>query len=439
MEKSGKSFADAYPELLKEWNHTKNKLVPTELSPHSNYKAFWSCKYGHKWKATIDNRTSNGSNCPDCRPQSSRIEIYLLSELKCIFNGIKWRPKFGGFECDIYIPEIKLGIEVDGHYWHKDKLKNDHKKTKYFAKKGIHLIRVRESKLPFIEGSVVGFKHNEDLQKVTLALFHVINKNFRSDNLNAYLRDGLQKNASEYRKLVARLPAPPKEESLEYSYPIVASEWDYKKNHPLTPDLFSYGSDQKVAWLCHEGHRWETIIKHRTTNKSGCPKCAGRKTGDKIRKRRLEILGKSFIEDYPELLKEWDIKKNDGKNPEDYTYGSATKIWWKCNKGHSWQTSIKIRTTNGSGCPKCRIIQAAESTRLVKLKRTGSLADNHPEVAKFWHKKKNLKYSPKDLSSGSKIKVWWCCNNDHEWQESPNSRTDKRREIGCPTCRKLYK
>ena len=57
---------------------------------------------------------------------------------------------------------------------------------------------------------------------------------------------------------------------------------------------------------------------------------------------------------YPHLLDEWDYDKNKPLLPDYFSRGSNQKVWWRCKKGHSWQTQISNRC-NGSGCPKCRI------------------------------------------------------------------------------------
>ena len=59
----------------------------------------------------------------------------------------------------------------------------------------------------------------------------------------------------------------------------------------------------------------------------------------------------SLAEKCPELIKEWDYDKND-KSPEEYSYGSGKKVWWKCDLGHTWLAIINDRT-NGKGCPIC--------------------------------------------------------------------------------------
>lgn len=40
----------------------------------------------------------------------------------------------------------------------------------------------------------------------------------------------------------------------------------------MTPDDFSFGSDQKVWWICAHGHKWEATINSRVQG-TKCPKC----------------------------------------------------------------------------------------------------------------------------------------------------------------------
>jgi hypothetical protein len=54
------------PSLAKEWHPTKNgSLTPKNVMPGSGKKAWWICKKGHEWEATINHR-SNGNGCPHC-------------------------------------------------------------------------------------------------------------------------------------------------------------------------------------------------------------------------------------------------------------------------------------------------------------------------------------------------------------------------------------
>jgi very-short-patch-repair endonuclease len=49
-------------------------------------------------------------------------------------------------EIDIYIPDIKIGVEYDGKYFHSKRIQKDLEKNKKIENMGISLIRVREKK-----------------------------------------------------------------------------------------------------------------------------------------------------------------------------------------------------------------------------------------------------------------------------------------------------
>ena len=54
------------PALAKEWNYKKNEgLTPADVRPGSDKKVWWKCAKGHKWQASILNRTI-GHGCPYC-------------------------------------------------------------------------------------------------------------------------------------------------------------------------------------------------------------------------------------------------------------------------------------------------------------------------------------------------------------------------------------
>ena len=64
---------------------------------------------------------------------------------------------------------------------------------------------------------------------------------------------------------------------------------------------------------------------------------------------------KNFENTHPQLLKEWDYKKN-FKLPNEFSPVSGQKVWWKCKRGHVWDAVISSRN-NGRGCPECRYIK----------------------------------------------------------------------------------
>lgn len=75
-------------------------------------------------------------------------------------------------EIDIYIPELKIGIEYDGFY-HKD-VKKDIYKTNKCLKNGIKLIRVRENKCPEIKDGSYIIKLDDDKYQTLEQAIHQI-------------------------------------------------------------------------------------------------------------------------------------------------------------------------------------------------------------------------------------------------------------------------
>ena len=62
-------------------------------------------------------------------------------------------------------------------------------------------------------------------------------------------------------------------------------------------------------------------------------------------------MNNSLAEVHPELVSEWS-EKNLPLTPDDITFGSNKKVWWRGACGHEWQTSVKARS-NGEKCPIC--------------------------------------------------------------------------------------
>jgi hypothetical protein len=70
--------------LMGEW-HTaiNNPLRPETLKAGSNKKVWWKCNKGHEWRTSPNKRTGvDKTGCPFCNPQTSRLEIRILCELR---------------------------------------------------------------------------------------------------------------------------------------------------------------------------------------------------------------------------------------------------------------------------------------------------------------------------------------------------------------------
>ena len=92
-------------------------------------------------------------------------------------------------------------------------------------------------------------------------------------------------------------------------------------------------------------------------------------------------MNNSLAEVHPELVLEWS-EKNLPLTPDDITFGSNKKVWWKGACGHEWQTSVKARS-NGEKCPIC------SGARVIA--GINDLATLEPLLVKQWSKKNKIK------------------------------------------------
>ena len=129
-------------------------------------------------------------------------------------------------------------------------------------------------------------------------------------------------------------------------------------------------------------------------------------------------MNNNLAEVHPELVSEWS-EKNLPLTPDDITFGSNKKVWWKGTCGHEWQASVKARS-NGEKCPIC------SGARVIA--GINDLQTTHPEIASEWSEK-NLPLKPDEVNAKSRKNVWWRCGN--EWKSVINARV---KGTVCPVC-----
>lgn len=134
-----------YEEIKKEFEKYKYVLKSDKYFGNKKYLSV-ACPDGHEY-TTKYNTFQQGNRCPVCASQSSRPEFEIIELLSQHKIKTIHRHRDFGFEIDVYIPELKLGIEYCGLYWHS----NEYKRPIYHQKKwrdckslGIRLITIFE-------------------------------------------------------------------------------------------------------------------------------------------------------------------------------------------------------------------------------------------------------------------------------------------------------
>ncbi len=144
--------------------------------------------------------------------------------------------------------------------------------------------------------------------------------------------------------------------------------------------------------------------------------------------KRVVVQGVNDLESArPDVASEWHVEKNYPLKPNQITYGSKKKIWWRCNQSpnHEWEATINSRTTNNSGCPVCSGQKVVPGIN--------DLATTHPELADLWDPILNVDLKPSQVSRGSGAVAWWRCPNQpkHSFQMNVVNRV---RGENCGVC-----
>lgn len=198
--------------------------------------------------------------------------------------------------------------------------------------------------------------------------------------------------------------------------PELAAEWS-SKNNPLKPTMVTVGSHKKVIWKGKCGHEWTATVKSRAISGTGCPYCSHNKV--------LEGFN-DLASQRPLIASEWS-ERNYPLKPNMVTVFANRKVWWKCSKGHEWNTLISTRS-GGSQCPYC--------SGQILLKGFNDFATTDAHLLSEWDYEKNKGISPNKVSRNSMRSVWWKCSLGHSWKAKISERAIE--EKGCTVCEKDY-
>ena len=142
-----------------------------------------SCK--NEFEMRPGNFITNGNRCPKCAKfgSISNAEIDIICFIKNYYSGeirVSDRSVLSGSEIDVYLPDINLGIEYNGFYWHSDKFKDKDyhlKKLNKAHEAGINLLFIDE----------VDWLNKENICKARI-LYHIngIKKSIYARNTELY-------------------------------------------------------------------------------------------------------------------------------------------------------------------------------------------------------------------------------------------------------------
>ena len=135
-------------------------------------------------------------------------------------------------------------------------------------------------------------------------------------------------------------------------------------------------------------------------------------------------------------MKYWDYDKNRNISPSKTYFSSRRLAWWICEEcGKSYSMSICARIKAKTNCCfDCKHKHIGNMNRLKSVKSNKSLFIMRRDLVKEWNYEKNYPLTPKEVSCGSGLLIWWKCQKcGNEWQAKVFNRVYG---TGCPKCAK---
>lgn len=425
--KSTRNLKDTHPDIAKQWHPDKNKdLTPEDVSHGSGKKVWWLGDCGHKWKAEIRNR-ARGAGCPVC----SGLQVLVG------FNDLAstdprtaqwWNTAKNG---DVRPTDVtrRSAKKVwwkcpNGHEWKRS------------------VSAMRAAGCPKCDHTLgVRVPHEE----------------------SGYVRHSGRHGVIPLSDLLV-------------------SQWHPTKNGKLQPRNVSGGSGRKVWWKCTKGHSWKATIASRS-NGAGCPVCNAVSSesekevlaavkeltdmkvlhnvrGGFLGRLELDIyipdsaLGIEFNGEYWHNTSVFEHIAESHRRKQSACSKAGVRlvvVWEKDWNDNREEVISQLRDIieSGADTPKSMTYGARETG--IGVPGSGVVLHNPkdrkqtrqqphersvdvyaPHIAAQWHPTKNGDLTPRDVTYGSVRKVWWICDEGHEWQASVYTRAG--RGYGCPRC-----
>jgi len=110
-----------FPEIVKDWDYTKNKICPEEVTSKSGRYIWWVCNVcGYGWRTKVCKRTVSNQGCSNCAKGSSvsKISQRWLDSLNIPNLEREYYIKDLKITVDGFDPETNTVYEFLGDYWH---------------------------------------------------------------------------------------------------------------------------------------------------------------------------------------------------------------------------------------------------------------------------------------------------------------------------------
>ena len=412
-------------ELLEEWDCKRNEIKPSDISPKNSRKVWWKCSLGHSWFSSIGSRTSDrATGCPYCSSPPRKVLVGFNDfESWCKSNGKEYLLKEWNTEknTDFTPKDISFGCGKKvwwkcsrGHEWCVSPSN-----------------RVQGTGCPVCSRTQTSFP--EQAIAYYLSKSYYIHQRYREKGfeIDIFLRDyniGIEYDGLFYHKKQSINREQEKNDYYSKRGIKLIHVKEDKERCGIENDVIYY-VPMRSNYLDDSFNEMLVVLFLHIESITGVHTY---KDVDIIRDELAireqytsTMNNQSVAALHPELVPEWDVQKNQGMTPDFFSANSNTKVWWKCNRGHSWLASISSRNRK-LGCPYC----AGQRTIVGENDLKSWCVKNMPVLLSEWDYNRN-RIDPSEVSITSNKRVWWKCSEGHEWEAIIANRVHGTR---CPFC-----
>lgn len=239
---------DVFSEIVdSHWDFDKNDTNPQDVLL-SSQEEFWWKGYKESFKMPLHYllRSKEGTSFPE-----QTISFFLKQNDIEVINRHLINSNNKNYELDLFLPQLNVGIEYDGVFWHSSKTIKDLEKNKVIENAGITFVRIREHGLEstgikngaeiFIDGSIT----NTSLANCINKLFSYLESisNFKLCKIHS---EDISKNKTLIKN----------QYSLSYKTNNIANNWlslYWSNKNLIEPYLVSTESSERYYFECEEG------------------------------------------------------------------------------------------------------------------------------------------------------------------------------------------
>jgi len=120
--------------------------------------------------------------------------------------------------------------------------------------------------------------------------------------------------------------------------PRLVKFWHPTKNGELSPDAVDSRHAADVWWRCERGHPFRRAPLQ-MPHDSSCPTCA--------------LAEESLTARFPGIAVEWHPARNGDITPDQVDADHQMSAWWRCDRGHEFQATVRSRCRGNRRCPVC--------------------------------------------------------------------------------------